>query len=130
MSLEQVKCAFKKRIYCGKINNINNVLDPEVFLNIVKSVLVVKIGEFFQIYRTGIKVQFELSCDYLVKKGNLEKYVSINQKTTMERLTFSTDFNSWYKEHVIQCLLRKMEEFQELESVKALNRIFHLQVSL
>lgn len=129
MHIETVKCAFKNRVFCGKIVNVKNIINPSAFLSACKMLLVLKIGEFFMSYRSAIKLNFEMACEYVVKKGQTESLFTIYFSTRMLPLTFSENFNEWFEENIQQPILTKMDEFQERDSGKALNRIIHLQVS-
>lgn len=67
MKIEDIRCAFKNRIYCGRIQNVDNVCDPFEFLNMCQTLLNDKIGEFLFNNRSGIKINMELACEYIGK---------------------------------------------------------------
>lgn len=51
MNLQEFASAYKKRIFCGRIVNSDNYIDPIKFLEACKMLLVLKIGDFF--FHTG-----------------------------------------------------------------------------
>lgn len=84
---------------------------------------------FFFSYRSAVKVNFALVCEFVVKKGQTETLAEIYFSTSMTPLTVSEDFNVWFNDNVLEPIKKKMSEFQERDSGKALRRILHLQVS-
>lgn len=129
MNFERIRCAFKNRLLSGRITNTVGYIDPRTFLEACKMLLILTIGEFFLEYRSAVKVNVELACEYVVKKGLEETVVDIYFVTQMSPLTISEDFSEWFSQNVLEPILRKMSEFQERESGKALKRMLHLQVS-
>lgn len=126
---QQVSAAFKNRVYSGKIHNDGSHFDPVKFLTACHTLLVLKIGEFSFNYKSGVKVNFELVCEFVVKKGQTETLSEIFFSTPMTPLTLSDNFEDWFSEHVKGPILSKLQDFQERESGKALRRILYLRVN-
>lgn len=128
MTLVDVRCAFKNRVYCGRVNNDHDIIDPYEFLNQCNCTMMSKIDNLFLSNKSAVKVNFDLVCEYVIKKGRAETVSSFNLSTKMAPLLLSEDFNTWYLENMVKPIRKKMDEFQERESGKALRRILCLQV--
>lgn len=128
MHIQEIASAYKKRVFCGRIVNDENYIDPSKFLVACKGLLMLKIGDFLFKFRSPVKVNFELACEFVLKKGQTETLVEIFFVTEMTPLTISVDFNEWFVDNVLNPIAKKMSEFQERDSGKALRRIIHLQV--
>lgn len=129
-SWTDVKSAFKKRVFCGRLVCNENIIEPTVYLHKCALELVQKVGEFINTFRSPVKLNCMLACEYVIRKGENVSFAEIFHNSKMSSITISDDFVEWFIVNVQDPILTHMSEFQERDSGKALNRILYLQVSL
>lgn len=64
-----------------------------------------------------------------MKKGNEEELSIIYHKTKMTPFTLSDNFDEWFVENIIERLKKKLDDFQQRDSGKALKCVLYLEVS-
>ena len=126
---EATLSSFKKRVFCGKINNNENIIEPKLFLNKCIFILLEKVGEFIYKFKSPVKINCELCCEYLLQKNNNLQSYQIYHNSRMMPIILNDDFTEWFNVNVMDPILNNMSEFQERDSGKALNKICFLQVS-
>lgn len=127
-SWRDVKTAFAKKIFSGRLVSNENIIEPKTYLQKCALELVQKIGEFIYNFKSPVKLNCMLACEYLIKKGENVSMVEIFHHSKMASITISDDFVEWFIVNVQEPILTHMSEFQERDSGKALHRILYLQV--
>lgn len=109
-----LKSAFKNKIKSGKIINddLNNILDPILFLEKCKFVLILKIGQFMYEFRNPVKINCDLACEYIVVKEGKEHVSTIFHKSKMALLTINDDYDEFYEENISEPIRNKLDTFQ------------------
>ena len=122
---QDLESCFNSRIRTGVIINLN-IKDPREFLNKSFRSFSCKIKKALLL--STVKVNVIFSGNFIKPQTN-----SIDLKTFTtknEVIDLGTDLKKWYKEFVIDRILKKLEEFQERDSGWALYEILSLKVNI
>lgn len=129
MEFIQIDSIFGGRVLTGAIINIDSIEKPDTFLDacqhIFEEVVTEEIEKFLM-----IKVNAELSTEFVVKKKDEEIYCDINFITKMDLIQETTNLRDFFSVQVKGTLLKKIADFTILHSGKALSRIYHLQINI
>lgn len=130
MEWVHVHTSFKNRVFCGQIISKDGIQDPKLFLEQCMFFLIDKVGEFMYKFQSPVKLNCELACEYILKKGEIVSHTKIYHQSKMSVITLNDDFTVWFSANVVKPILVHMSEFQERDSRKALNKILYLKVNI
>lgn len=116
---------FGSRIRTGIIANLK-YKDPKLFLEKCYIIFLNKIKNALK--SSTLKVNVILCANYIKPQSGATDIKTFN--TPNKIISSSTNIQLWYKENILNRILRKLEEFQERDSGWALYEIMHLKVNI
>lgn len=131
MQFVEVITAFQNRIISGKIHNDFNFKDPKRFLKSCRLSFKNEITNALRLHKL-IKVQTQFSVNYIIKKQDeeIERTMCFNSKMKPLSLFQVDEINAFYKEHVIEYMMGRLQFFEEGESGASLSGINFLQINI
>lgn len=123
-----IQSAFRNRIATYRISVENNLVTSsiDIFMNSIRDKISTLLNKSLQVH-TCIKVNLELYGIFMLFKNNSQSMKSFGTKNKI--LYQSFDFDRYYTE-VINCLKKKVEEFEERDSGWAFLNNSHLEINI
>ncbi|XP_015125084.1 uncharacterized protein LOC107046880, partial [Diachasma alloeum] len=125
---KDLQSVFQGRIRTGTIVNLHHK-DPLKFLKDAKKLATVRLKNVLE-SAGNMKVNSILACKFEVKRD--EELVQETKffSTRNEIILPDTDIGDWFEVNVIECLLTKIEDFQERDSGWNLVEVIHLVINM
>ncbi|XP_071571453.1 uncharacterized protein [Temnothorax nylanderi] len=123
----EIDTAFESRVLTGAVININHI-EPQKFLKDAEVIVLDHMQNVMQRH-ASVKINTVFNGEFVTGEKRANK--SINTRNSeLFRSSDRSDLREWYKLHVIEPTLAKLEEFQERDSGWALSRILNLTVNV
>ncbi|XP_077282349.1 uncharacterized protein LOC143908531 [Temnothorax americanus] len=120
----EIDPAFESRILTGAVINSKHI-DPRQFLINAREIVLSHVRNVVQRY-DNVKINTVFNGEFVAGDKRANKSIA----TRNYELFRESDLHEWYKRHVIEPTLAKLEEFQERDSGWALSRILNLMVNV
>ncbi|XP_071570633.1 uncharacterized protein [Temnothorax nylanderi] len=123
----EIDAAFESRVLTGAVIN-TNYIEPQKFLEDAEVIVLDHVQNVMQRH-ASIKINTVFNGEFVTGEKRANK--SINTRNSeLFRSSDRSNLREWYKLHVIEPTLAKLEEFQERDSGWALSRILNLTVNV
>lgn len=115
----ELESAFANRIRTGAVINLQHK-DPREFLEDAQGLFNKRIKNDLK-KNTAVKVNAAFCGEFVVVKGDEEKYEFKYIKTKNSPIYRDTDITAWFRDNVHSPILAQLEEFQVCNLIKNLN---------
>ncbi|XP_071631894.1 uncharacterized protein [Temnothorax longispinosus] len=119
----EIDTAFESRILTGAVINSKHI-DPRQFLKDAREIVLDRVRNVMQRH-DNVKINTVFNGEFVAGDKRANKSIATRNYEVFRE----SDLHEWYKQHVIEPTLAKLEEFQERDSGWALSRILNLMVN-
>ncbi|XP_071582038.1 uncharacterized protein [Temnothorax nylanderi] len=123
----EIDAAFESRVLTGAVIN-TNYIEPQKFLEDAEVIVLDHVRNVMQRH-ASVKINTVFNGEFVTGDKRANKSIS-TRNCELFRSSDRSDLREWYKLHVIEPTLAKLEEFQERDSGWALSRILNLTVNV
>ncbi|XP_071576945.1 uncharacterized protein [Temnothorax nylanderi] len=123
----EIDAAFESRVLTGAVIN-TNYIEPQKFLEDAEVIVLDHVRNVMQRH-ASVKINTVFNGEFVTGDKRANKSIS-TRNCELFRSSDRSNLREWYKLHVIEPTLAKLEEFQERDSGWALSRILNLTVNV